>query len=79
VTVSHALQEFNTNNPKSLFVKKMPCPYLTADNSCTAKPFGADAHKPDAENLENFCTNDSQKDNCTRAIVYKAYLKSGGK
>jgi len=57
----------------------MPCPYLTAENNCTAKPYGDEGHIPDQKILENYCNNEITMYDCRRAIIYDAYLKSDGK
>jgi hypothetical protein len=58
---------------------KMQCPYLTTKNNCIAKPYGTEAYLPDQKSLENYCNNENNINDCTRAIIYRAYLKSGGK
>jgi len=57
----------------------MPCPYLTAENNCTAKPYGDEGHIPDQKILVNYFNNDITMYDCRRAIIYDAYLKSDGK
>jgi hypothetical protein len=57
----------------------MPCPYLTTENNCSAKPYGNEGHIPEPEILENYCNNEITMYDCRRAIIYEAYLKSGGK
>ena len=57
----------------------MPCPYLTTENNCIAKPYGDEGHIPDQKILENYCNNEITMYDCRRAIIYEAYLKSGGK
>jgi hypothetical protein len=57
----------------------MPCPYLTDENKCIAKPYGTEVHIPDQQSLENFCNNEEKMENCNRVLIYEAYLKSGGK
>ena len=57
----------------------MHCPYLNEDNACKAKPYGAEPYIPDKQTLTNYCMNANEAEACTRAVIYKTYLKVGGK
>jgi hypothetical protein len=57
----------------------MPCLYLNDDNTCRAKPYGVDARKLEKQTVDAICTNPLKMEECQRAIIYKAYLRAGGK